>query len=484
MKEGLRDRVARGVAWSLAERIGTALVQMGVRIVLLNLLLPEDLAVVAILLAFSTVALVVVDSGFSQTLIRGADPAASDFKSVFVFNLAVSAVLYAALVASSPWVARCYDMPLVASLAPLFYLVLPANALCVIQTTLFVRRFRFALLSKVTFAASVASGAVAVAMALAGCGIWSVAAQQVLMLLFRAVLLWALADWRPTAPFDGAALRRMAPFSFRLMATDLIAALYNKIPQFFLGGIYTPSTLGYYDQAQKLKELPLSSTMSAVQSVVFPALSKVRDDAPKLAESYRQVAMMTAFVLFPVMVGLSAVAPDLFAALLEPKWRPTVPYLETICLAGLFYPVAMVAYNLLKVRSDGAVIVRLEVAKKLLLTALFALTIPRSVMAVVWGLVLFAFLEMAINLCAAQRFTTLRFGRLVRTLLPVALLAAAMYLAVRFTAAVMPGGALVRLVAEVAVGAAVYVALAAACRLEAFRIARSMLRAQLGKGAH
>lgn len=484
MKEGLRDRVARGVAWSLAERIGTALVQMGVRIVLLNLLLPEDLAVVAILLAFSTVALVVVDSGFSQTLIRSADPAASDFKSVFVFNLAVSAVLYAALVASSPWVARCYDMPLVASLAPLFYLVLPANALCVIQTTLFVRRFRFALLSKVTFAASVASGAVAVAMALAGCGIWSVAAQQVLMLLFRAALLWTLADWRPTAPFDGAALRRMAPFSLRLMATDLIAALYNKIPQFFLGGIYTPSTLGYYDQAQKLKELPLSSTMSAVQSVVFPALSKVRDDAPKLAESYRQVAMMTAFVLFPVMVGLSAVAPDLFAALLEPKWRPTVPYLETICLAGLFYPVAMVAYNLLKVRSDGAVIVRLEVAKKLLLTALFALTIPRSVMAVVWGLVLFAFLEMVINLCAAQRFTTLPFGRLVRTLLPVALLAAAMYLAVRFTAAVMPGGALVRLVAEVAVGAAVYVALAAACRLEAFRIARSMLRAQLDKGAH
>ncbi|WP_300905075.1 lipopolysaccharide biosynthesis protein [uncultured Alistipes sp.] len=482
MEQGLRDRVARGVAWSLAERIGTALVQMAVRIVLLNLLLPEDLGVVAILLAFATVALVVVDSGFSQTLIRGADPAASDFKSVFVFNLAVSLLLYGLLVASSPWVARCYDMPLVASLAPLFYLVLPANALCVIQTTLFVRRFRFALLSKVTFAASVASGAVAVAMALAGCGIWSVAAQQVLMLLFRAALLWTLGDWRPSAPFDLGALRRMAPFSLRLMATDLIAALYNKIPQLFLGSMYAPRTLGYYDQAQKLKELPLTSTMSAVQSVVFPALSRVRDDAPKLAESYRQVAMMTAFALFPVMLGLSAVAPDLFAALLAPKWRPTVPYLEAACLVGLFYPVAMVAYNLLKVRSDGAIIVRLEVVKKLLLTAVFALTIPRSVMAVIWGLVLFAFLEMAINLCAAQRFTTLPFGRLVRTLLPVALLSGAMYVAVRFTAAVMPGGPLLRLLCELAVGAAVYFALAAAFRLEAFRIARSMLRAQLQKG--
>lgn len=475
----LRDKVARGVAWSIAEKVGTALVQMGVRIVLLNLLLPEDLAVVAILLAFSTVALVVVDSGFSQTLIRKADPGGSDFKSVFVFNVAVSLALYALLTATSPWVARYYDMPELAALAPLFYLVLPANALCVIQTTIFVRKFRFALLSKVTFAASAASGAVAVAMALAGCGIWSIAAQQVLMLLFRAAMLWSLGGWRPAAPFDARALRRMAPFSVRLLATDLIAALYNKIPQFFLGGMYANDMLGYYDQAQKLKELPLSSSMTAVQSVVFPALSRVRDDAPKLAESYRQVVMMTAFALFPVMAGLSAVAPDLFAALLDAQWRPTVPYLEAICVAGLFYPVAMVAYNLLKVRSDGGIIVRLEVVKKVLLSVIFAVTIPRSVMAVVWGLVLFALLEMAINVGAAMRFTTLGIGRFLRTLLPIAVLTGAMYLAVRFTAAVMPGGPLVRLVAEVAVGAAVYVALAAACRLEALRVAVAVVRRQL-----
>ena len=475
----LRDKVARGVAWSLAEKVGTALVQMGVRIVLLNLLLPEDLGVMAILLAFSTVALVVVDSGFSQTLIRRSDPRSSDFKSVFVFNVAVSLALYALLTAVSPWVARFYDMPALVPLAPLFYLVLPANALCVIQTTIFVRRFRFALLSKVTFAASVASGAVAVGMALVGCGIWSIAAQQVLMLLFRAAMLWSLSGWRPSAAFDAAALRRMAPFSLRLLATDLIAALYNKIPQFFLGGIYAPGTLGYYDQAQKLKDLPLSSTMTAVQSVVFPALSRVRDDAPKLAESYRQVAMMTAFALFPVMAGLSAVAPDLFAALLAEKWEPTVPYLEAICVAGLFYPVAMVAYNLLKVRSDGTIIVRLEIVKKVLLSVIFAATIPCSVMAVVRGLVLFAGLEMAINVGAAMRFTTLGLGRFLRTLLPIVALTGAMYLAVRFTAAVAPGGAPVRLLAEVAVGAAVYVALAAACRLEAFRVACSMLRRQL-----
>lgn len=463
----------------MAEKIGTALVQMGVRIVLLRLLLPEDLGVVAVLMAFSTVALVVVDSGFSQTLIRKVAPEPGDFTSVFVFNVAVSLALYLLLTAVSPFVAAYYDMPLLAQLAPVFYLLLPANALGVVQMARFARQFRFALLSKVTFAASVASGFAAVVMALAGWGIWSIVAQQVLTLLVRAALLWWLSDWRPRAPFDGAALRRMAPYSFRLMASDLISALYNKLPQFALGRMYASETLGYFDQAQKLKDLPVASTTIAVQGVTFPALSKIRDDRERFAESYRQIVMVVAFVLFPVMLGMSAVAPDMFAVLLGERWMPTVPYFETICLAGLFYPVAQVALNVLKVQSDGAIIVRLEVVKKVVLTAIFCVTIPRSVDAVVRGLVLFALFEMAVNFLATTRYTSLTLLRFVRTLLPVALTAAAMYLSVRLSVRLLPDDALLRLAAGIAVGVVSYAGFAALFRLEAFRETVVLLRSQL-----
>lgn len=483
MRDELRDRVTRGVVWSLGEKVATALVQFGVRILLLRMLLPEDLGVVALLMSFSTVALVVVDSGFSQTLIRrAAAPEASDLKSVFLFNVTVSLLLYGLLVGASPFVAAYYGMPLFARLAPVFFLMLPANALCVIQTTLFIRRFRFALLSQVTFAASAVSGLAAVALALAGCGIWSVVAQQVLLLAVRAALLWRLGDWRPRGAFDAAALRRMAPYSFSLLATDLISALYNKLPQLFLGRMYAADTLGYFDQAQKLKDLPVTSTMTAVQSVAFPALSKIGGDDRKFAESYRQIVLVVSFALFPAMLGLSAVAPDLFAVLLGDKWMPTVPYFEVICLAGLFYPVAMVAYTVLKARSDGPLIVRLEVVKKLLLTAIFCVTIPRSVEAVVWGLVLFAALEMAVNFGATTRLTTLGAGRFLRTLAPVAAVSGAMYALVRTTVAALPDAPLLRLSAGIATGAVGYVALAALFRLEGLRLTVMLIRRQFGRG--
>ena len=143
------------------------------------------------------------------------------------------------------------------------------------------------------------------------------------------------------------------------------------------------------------------------------------------------------------MLGMSAVARDMFAVLLGEEWMPTVPYFEAVCLAGLFSPIALTAYNVLKARCKGPLIVRLEVVKKIIMTAIFAVTIPHSVMAVVWGLVAIAFCEMAVNFLATTRFTSLTFRRFVRTLLPVALVSGTMYLLVRLTAAAIPGNDLV-----------------------------------------
>ena len=211
--------------------------------------------------------------------------------------------------------------------------------------------------------------------------------------------------------------------------------------------------------------------MQAVQNVTFPALAKIKDDAPKLAESYRQIVMVVAYAMFPVMLGLSAIAEDMFAVFLGGEWMATVPYFEAVCLAGLFYPLGLVAYNVLKVKSGGALIVKLEVAKKVMMSVVFAVTIPVSVQAVIWGLV-------AINFFATTRFTSFGAGRFVRTVLPMLLVAGAMYALVRVTALAVPGNALLRLLAEVAAGVVSYVLLSALFRLEAFREVVALARRQ------
>ncbi|MBQ7298118.1 MAG: oligosaccharide flippase family protein, partial [Alistipes sp.] len=300
MQSELKQEVARGTGWTLGEKVATALVQFVVRILILRLLLPDDLKVLALLMAFGSLALVVVDSGFSQMLVRKAAPTGSDYKSVFLFNLTISALLYGLLTALAPWLADFYAMPAFEEVAALFFLMIPLNALCVIQQTIFTRQFRFALLSKVVFASQLTSGVMAVVLAWMGCGVWALVAQQVLLMGVRALLLWWLGSWRPQGRASLAPLREMAPYSLSLLASDLVTALYNKVPQFFLGKMYLDATLGYYDQAVKLKDLPVQSTMQSVQQVTFPALSRIADEQPKFGESFRQLLMVVAYGIFPV----------------------------------------------------------------------------------------------------------------------------------------------------------------------------------------
>ena len=168
MASGLEHKVASGVAWSFSEKLLTMVVQMVVSIIVARELMPEDFGVMAILTFFTSVALAIVDSGFSQALIRKQSPTAEEYASVLGFNVVVSLLLYVLLLFLTPAIARFYDLAVISTVAPVLFLVLPINSLCVVQTVVFTREFRFALISKIVFIASLISGIVAVVMAVIG----------------------------------------------------------------------------------------------------------------------------------------------------------------------------------------------------------------------------------------------------------------------------------------------------------------------------
>ena len=468
-EQQLRERVASGVAWSIGEKIGSAMMQIVVSIIVVNALTPMDMGIMAILTVFTALAQVVVDSGFSQTLIRKASPTEGDFRSVFLFNVITAVALYAIFTACSPLMARYYGWSALAEVAPVLFLIIPLNAVCVIQNTIMVREFRFAQLSTIIFLAALISGVVAVTMALCGCGIWSLVGQRVSQMAVKAALLWISSSWRPKSGTNDSTFRHMVPYSLRLMATDLITSLYNNISQLFIGKIYSADALGFFNQAQKLKDMPVTSTMQSIQSVTFPALAKINDNEAKFVDSYRRVVMLTAYIIFPIMVGLISTADDIYLLLLKPQWHPAVPYFKTLCLVGLFYPIAAVSYNILKVRSNGAIILHLEIIKKVIMTLILIITIPHSVMAIAWGLVVASACEMILNYTATLRYTSLGVWSYLRTLLPIAVITGVMYGVIMWEANVLAEWSVgLRLPAKILSGVVVYIVASAALRMEAF----------------
>ena len=173
----------------------------------------------------------------------------------------------------------------------------------------------------------------------------------------------------------------------------------------------------------------------------------------------------------------------MFMLLLGEKWMPTVPFFEILALSGLFYPLSVVSYNVLKSRSDGNVIVRLEIVKRMIQTIILAVTIPIGVEAVAWGVSAMAAVEFMLNTGVAMRYLTTTLGSLLRALAPSFTLASLMFGALHI---IEPHIAMLhitlRLPIMVGVGGAIYLLLAWVLRLRALGEGISVLRGMLNKG--
>jgi O-antigen/teichoic acid export membrane protein len=176
-----------------------------------------------------------------------------------------------------------------------------------------------------------------------------------------------------------------------------------------------------------------------------------------------------------------AIADDMFMLLLGERWMPTVPYFEILALSGLFYPLAIVSYNVLKARSDGRVILRLEIIKRVIMTAVLIYTIPRGVESVAWGMTAMAAVEFLLNTGVAHRYLTCSAYTTLRAVLPSFALAALMFGALYLLDPVIePLHVALRLLIDIAIGLVSYLLLASLFRvramIEGMKLVREILK--------
>ena len=471
MAAELKHKVVKGVAWSTIEKVLSALLQLAVSLVLLNLLSPEDYGIMAIVAAFPAILMPLVDSGFSQALIRKKDVDDTDYSSVFYVNIAISVALYTILVALSPAIAEFFDVPHFRVIAPVLYLLIPINALSNIQNAILSRSMEFKSLSLYTLVANAVSSGVAIWMAVEGLGVWALVGQRLGVVIVKTAMLWWGSSWRPKWLFSLDRIKGMFRYGSRILLSDLVSNVYYQISNLFIGKYYTKSELGYYDRGNKIKEMPVTSTIMAVLNVTFPAFSRQKEDKPKLAMNARKVFIMWAFVMLPLMGGLIAVAEDMFRALLPEIWLPAVPYLQILSIGGLLAPLSVISYNLVKVCSDGKMIFRIEFIKKVIATLVLVITIPISVEAIAWGQVAIFVSDMIVNTLAARHYV--REWSLWRRLVdvaPIAVATCAMLAIVGLVGHLMTGvGALAVLLVKIAVGVGSYALLGELFHLEAWK---------------
>lgn len=365
-EESLKKQTVRGVGWSFADSMLGQGVSFLVGLVLARLLSPDEYGLIGIIMIFIAVFNSIVDSGFSNALIRKNDATDKDYNTMFIVNLGVSIFLFIALYFASPSIAQFFQREELTALCRVMGFVVILNALSIVQNTVLTKRLDFKTKTKASFISSVSSGIVGIAMAYAGYGVWALVGQQISRQLLNTLCLWFFNRWWPNFKFSIESFREMWQFGWKLLVSGIIDQTWTQIYQVVIGKCYTPATLGLYTRAQQFATICSSNLTGIVQRVSYPALSKLQDDRERLKAGYKKVIKVTMLVTFTLMLGLAGCAKSLIVVLIGEKWLECVPFLQILCFNMMLYPLHALNLNMLQVQGRSDLFLKLEIIKKII----------------------------------------------------------------------------------------------------------------------
>ncbi len=471
----MKRQAVKGTVWSSVERFSVQGIQFVVMIIMARLLTPADYGLVGMLAIFIAVSQSLIDSGFSQALIRKQDRTQTDNSTVFYFNIAVGASLYLILFVSAPAIAAFYAEPLLCPLTRAIGLGLVFNSLAVVQRALLTVELDFKTQAKASLVGAIVSGGLGIWMAYAGYGVWAIVAQQVGNLLLVTLMLWVLPKWKPSWVYSWKSFRELFGFGSKLMLSGLIDTAYRNIYLIVIGKIFKASDLGYFTRAQQFSDLVSTNLTGVLQRVTYPVLCTIQEEDVRLRDAYRRILKVTAFVMFPLLVGLGAIARPMVMVLLTDKWMFTATLLVPMCLTGMWYPIHAINLNLLQVKGRSDLFLRLEIIKKVLAVGVLCVTIPFGLMTMCWGMLANSLISLSINTYYTGKLIDLGFFRQMRDLLPSLLLSLFAGGAVYTTISFLCVNPIVALLIGIVEGIAIYASLAAIFRMGELGELRSLL---------
>ncbi len=455
MAESLKQKTFKGMVWTTAAKFAVQGFNFIQGIILARLLDPSDFGLIAMAGVFTAISATFVDSGFSNALVRNKERTEMDYSTTFVTNVALSLFFCLLLCACSGLIADFYHQDKLRKIVILCASQLFLGSINAVQGTRLTINLDFRTKGIINVISVVVTGLVTIAMAFMGYGVWSL----IYPLFFKIVLEFFLyryfQHWFPKLQFSWDSWRKSFSFGSKLLLSSLINTLYGNIAPLIIGKKYSAADLGYYNKAEGYAALPSKTATQVLGGVTFPVLAEVQDDMEALQSVYRRLIRLSAYVVFPLMMGIAALARPLVICLITEKWSQSILYLQIVCFALMWYPVHSLNLNLLQVKGRSDLFLRLEIIKKVIgLTTLF-ITVPIGLVAMCIGQVFVSLISLVINTHYTGKMIDVGFLKQMKDLLPSLLYSVSMGAVIWFCIKLVPN-LWVQLAVGIAVGAAYY----------------------------
>lgn len=334
------ENLATAIPWSYLLSGGRAVIPLLVSLMLARFLGPGALGLLAMANAYVLFIELVMRQGLVDTLIQRLDLRPEHLDAAFWIAVGGASVLMPLSMAASGWWAGVNQVDdlqgVILALTPILLL----RGLALVPDACLRRRMDFRSLALRTTIAFLVGGAVGVAGALVGWGVWSLVAQHLTAALVELAILLMLADWRPRFRFERWAAADLLGSSGRLTVASFGVFVNQRADALLIGILLGPISVGIYRMAARITEMTLEVGAGAIQSVSLPELSRLQSNREQFKARAAHLVRIAAVVTVPLL-GAVIAASDALIRFLGPEWSPGVVPLRLLCIMAVGQTVAI-----------------------------------------------------------------------------------------------------------------------------------------------
>lgn len=332
-----------GVFWMTATsaiKIPLTLVTVAV---LARLLTPADFGIIAVATLLLTLADVLVDGSFGMVLIQRRTIDSAIVGASLALSIALAVLFGGAVILGAPLIEREFDFPELADVLLVLGAIMPLTAVTAITTALLQRAFRFRALTINAFVSQLVYSSVAIALAFAGLGLWSLVWAQLALSVVHALMGVAAVRNEFRISISAPALRGVLDAGGMFTISKLLSWGAYSVDRLIIGRLLGPVELGFYSRALTLMTSARQLTGTGSIRVLFSSFSKIQHDLARVRSGYLRA--LSANLILAALVSAFAIvnAEVIVRIMLGPQWLAAVPLIQALFAAFIAHSGYLVA---------------------------------------------------------------------------------------------------------------------------------------------
>ena len=428
----LKNQTKSALYWRFGQQVVSLAVSFVIGIAMARVLSPSDYGITALPSVFIAISATIIGNGsFGMALVRKPEVTEEDLSTAFYYSFGMGFLFYIILWLASPFIADFYDTPVLKDLMKVTSLSFLYGALATPQKIILQRRLDFKTPAIIAIVCQVVAGVVGLSLAYTGHGVWALVISNLVSGLLSQIIMLVYVRWLPKAKWSRESFKYLWNFGSKFILTGLINTTYNNITPIIVGKFYSPAALGEYNRAQNYANLPSSNISTVLENVTFPVLAKLQDNVDHMIATYRRMIRVSAFIIFPLMMLLSALARPLVIVMITDKWEGSIYLLQIMCFYMMWYPIHSLNLNILTVTGRTELFLKLEIAKKIIGLTFMCCFLPMGLVAFCYACIGSDFLELAVNTWYTKKLYNYGLLKQLKDLLPVLSLSFTLFVAAR-----------------------------------------------------